>query len=52
LEGINRVELSLVDARTGLELRNASFDAASNTELLTKLAKKLETHLLIDDVGY
>lgn len=52
LEGINRVELSLVDARTGLELRNASFDAASNTELLTKLANKLETHLLVDDVGY
>lgn len=52
LEGINRVELSLVDARTGLELRNASFDATSNTELLTKLANKLETHLLIDDVGY
>lgn len=52
LEGINRVELSVVDARTGLELRNASFDVVSNTELLTKLATKLETHLLIDDVGY
>lgn len=52
LDGVNRVELSLVDARTGLELRSASFDAASNTELLTKLAKKLETHLLIDDVGF
>ncbi len=52
LDGINRVELSLVDARTGLELRSASFDATNNTELLTKLAKKLETHLLVDDVGY
>lgn len=52
LEGINRVELSLVDARTGLELRSASFEAVSNIELLTKLAKKLETHLLVDDVGY
>ncbi|HEY0893626.1 MAG TPA: winged helix-turn-helix domain-containing protein [Cellvibrio sp.] len=52
LDGINRVELSVVDARTGLELRSASFDAASNTELLTKLAKKLEAHLLVDDVGY
>lgn len=52
LDGINRVELSLVDARTGLELRSASFDATNNTELLSKLAKKLETHLLVDDVGY
>ena len=52
LEGINRVELSVVDARTGLELRNASFEVVSNTELLTKLANKLETHLLIDDIGY
>lgn len=52
LEGINRVELSVVDARTGLELRSASFEAASNTELLTKLANKLETHLLVENVGY
>jgi DNA-binding winged helix-turn-helix (wHTH) protein/TolB-like protein len=52
LDGINRVELSVVDARTGLELRSASFDATNNTELLTKLAKKLETHLLVDDVSY
>ena len=52
LGGVNRIELSLVDARTGLEGRNVSFDAASNTELLTRIATKLETHLLIDDVGY
>lgn len=52
LDGTNRVELSLVDARTGLELRSASFDATNNTELPAKLAKKLETYLLVNDVGY
>lgn len=51
-DGFNNVALSLVDARTGLELRNISFAAASNTELLAKLARQLETDLLVDTVGY
>lgn len=52
LDGVQRVELSLVDARTGLELRSASFDATTNTELQANLARKLETRLLVDDAGY
>ena len=51
-DGFNAVELSLVDARTGLELRNIRFAAASNTELLAKLARQLETDLLVDAVSY
>lgn len=51
-DGFNNVELSLVDARTGLELRNIHFTAANNTELMAKLARQLETDLLIDTVSY
>lgn len=52
LDGVNRVELNVVDARTGLELRSASFNVTSNVELSVKLARKLEGQLLVDDVNY
>ncbi|MEN0039518.1 MAG: winged helix-turn-helix domain-containing protein [Cellvibrio sp.] len=51
-DGFNNVELSLVDARTGLELHNINFTAANNTELMAKLARQLETDLLVDTVSY
>lgn len=41
------VELSLVDAQTGIELRSLKFEAENNTELAAKLAKGLEQDLLI-----
>lgn len=44
LDGINRVALSLVDARTGVELRSTSFDMTSPVEFSAKLAKQLETY--------
>lgn len=47
-----RVELSLVDARTGLELRNISIEAASHAELLVKLAKKVDADFFSENVGY
>lgn len=47
-----RVDLGLVDARTGLELRNMSVEAASHAELLVKLAKKLDADFFSEDVGY
>lgn len=52
LDGINRVALSLVDARTGVELRSASFDMTSHTEFSAKLARSLETYLLVDEMNY
>lgn len=52
LDGINRVALSLVDARTGVELRSASFDMTSPVEFSAKLARQLETYWLVDEVNY
>jgi DNA-binding winged helix-turn-helix (wHTH) protein/TolB-like protein len=51
-EGFYELELSLVDARTGFELRNTNIEFANNAELLTKLAKKLEADFLVDVVDY
>lgn len=52
LDGINRVALSLVDARTGAESRSASFDMTSPVEFSAKLARQLETYWLVDEVNY
>lgn len=41
-EGGDNIELSLVDARTGLEVRSVHFEAAGSAGLATVLAKKLE----------
>lgn len=51
-EGFHELELSLVDARTGIEVRSTHIEFANNTDLLTKLAKKLEAGFLVEDVGY
>jgi DNA-binding winged helix-turn-helix (wHTH) protein/TolB-like protein len=51
-EGFYELELSLVDARTGIELRSTHIEFANNTELLAKLAKKLEVDFLVETVGY
>ena len=51
-EGVYELELSLVDARTGIEMRNTHIEFANHTELLTKLAKKLEVDFLVEDAGY
>jgi DNA-binding winged helix-turn-helix (wHTH) protein len=50
--GIDNVELSLVDARTGIELRNINFDVNNNADLLVKVAQKLESDLLIERLPY
>lgn len=52
LDGINQVTLNLVDARTGVELRSASFDMTSHVEFSAKLARQLETYWLVDEVNY
>jgi DNA-binding winged helix-turn-helix (wHTH) protein/TolB-like protein len=46
-----RVELSLVDARTGLEVRSLGLEANNNVELLTKLARKLDAEWWADDMS-
>jgi DNA-binding winged helix-turn-helix (wHTH) protein/TolB-like protein len=51
-EGFYELELSLVDARTGIELRSTHIEFANNTDLLTKLAKKLEADFLVEPVDY
>ncbi len=51
-EGFYELELSLVDARTGIELRSTRIEFANSTDLLTKLAKKLEVDFLVEDAGY
>ena len=51
-DGVLELELSLVDARTGLELRNIYIEFTDNTDMLAKLAKKLETDFLVEDIGY
>jgi DNA-binding winged helix-turn-helix (wHTH) protein/TolB-like protein len=51
-DGFYEFELSLVDARTGIEVRNTRIEFANNTDLLTKLAKKVEVDFLAEDLGY
>lgn len=45
-EGSNNIELTLVDARTGIEMRSLHFEAATPAELSVQLARKLELDLL------
>jgi DNA-binding winged helix-turn-helix (wHTH) protein len=52
LSGIENVELSLVDARTGIELRNINFDVNNNAEIVVKVAQKLESDLLVEPIVY
>lgn len=52
LDGPDRIELSLVDARTGIELKSYAFEASTNSEMGSKLAKALEQNLFGDNVGY
>lgn len=52
LDGINNIELSLVDARTGIELRNLKFDIASRADIVHKVAQKLELELLVEGSPY
>jgi DNA-binding winged helix-turn-helix (wHTH) protein len=52
LNGINNVELSLVDARTGIELRNINFDVNNKSEIFIKVAQKLESDFLIEPLPY
>jgi len=47
-EGTNTIELTLVDARTGIEIRSQHFAAANTAELAAQLARKLEWELLED----
>jgi len=52
LDGINSIELSLVDARTGIELRNLKFDVAGRADMFHKVAQKLESDLLVEYLPY
>ena len=52
VDGIDTVELSLVDARTGLEVRNIHFAVANRAEILLKVAQKLESDLLVEREPY
>ena len=52
LDGINNIELSLVDARTGIELRNLKFDVAGRADIFHKVAQKLESDLLVEYLPY
>ena len=52
LDGVEKIELSLVDARTGIELKNISFDVANRTEIFAKIAQKLDSDLLIERLPY
>ncbi len=47
-DGVNNIELSLVDARSGIELRNLKFDVANRADILHKIAQKVEVELLVD----
>lgn len=46
------LELSLVDARTGIEVRSTRIEFINNTESLIKLAKKLEVGFFDDGIDY
>lgn len=52
VDGIDSVELSLVDARTGIEVRNIHFDVANRAEIVLKVAQKLESELLVERAPY
>jgi len=52
LDGINKVELSLVDAYTGIELRGLKFDINNRADASQKIAQKIEFDLLIDPLSY
>ena len=52
VDGVDSVELSLVDARTGIEVRNIHFDVANRAEIVLKVAQKLESDLLVETEPY
>lgn len=52
VDGVDSVELSLVDARTGIEVRNIHFDVANRAEIVLKVAQKLESELLVERAPY
>jgi len=52
LDGINNIELNLVDARTGIELRSLKFDIVDRTDILLKVAQKLEPDLLVERLSF
>lgn len=52
LDGVDSVELCLVDARTGIVVRNFTFEIANRADILHKVAKKLDSDLLVDQLAY
>jgi DNA-binding winged helix-turn-helix (wHTH) protein/TolB-like protein len=44
-EGLVRVDIALVDARTGLELRSLTIEESSDAEIVSELAKRLDEWL-------
>lgn len=52
LDGITSIALMLVDARTGIEQRNITFDVTSRAESEQKIAQKLEFDLLVEQSLY
>lgn len=52
LDGMDSVELILVDARSGIELRNIKIEMASRSDLIPKIAQKLEFDLLVEQQPY
>jgi DNA-binding winged helix-turn-helix (wHTH) protein/TolB-like protein len=52
LDGITSIALILVDARTGVELRNLKVDVNNRAEAAQKVAQKLEFDLLVDQSPY
>ena len=52
LDGLDNIELSLVDAFTGLELRNIKFQVANRADIFNKVAQKLEFDLLVDYLSH
>ncbi|GGY81651.1 hypothetical protein GCM10011613_27900 [Cellvibrio zantedeschiae] len=50
VDGINNIELSLVDARTGIELRNIHVEFSGKLDLYSVLAKKINAGFL-DETG-
>jgi len=51
-EGFYNLELSLVDARTGIEIRSTHIEFVDIDEALTKLAKKIEANFLVERTAY
>ena len=52
LDGAIKIELSLVDAKTGVELRNSRFAAADRSDASQQVAQKLEFDLLVEPLPY